>query len=472
LRGDREHLAEIESFLLRERVMLDIFVLRRQPRKNGVNAPRQTPAPSSGEREAWHVPLDAPVESVSFQPGDRVTLDIIVTNRGVGHNFPTGYTDIREAWLEVTLHDATGRTLLANGLVGDNAPLPPDSHVYRMLPLDKNGDALQHHDLDRMTTTAYRRTIAPGDADIARYAFTLSREMLSGSLQIRARLRYRPLRPDFARRVLGETETRLPITTLADATQKISLSSSQQVANNKTPLSPTRGERGRALGGTSQRFIIYGNGLLAPKTRPERAAALRAFRIAQTLVPDSPEAYLGMGRAHLTEPDYLAARAQFEKALSLAPQNDAARHLLGIVFRQQGEYQRALELLVPLAKRFPEDAALHFDLGLTYYRDGRYDAAATAFRNALAADPDSAPAHYQLKQAYQRLRRVPDARREEASAKYLAEDEQAARLRELYLQRHPRKRPLALPIPTHSLHPPTNRSLAHGFTEPSPQNSR
>lgn len=423
-----EQRPHIETFLQQNRVTLDLFALRREPRR-------------PGQLEEWIAPLDAPLQPARLTPGDRLTLEIVVHNRNIGHAFPTGYTDLREAWLEVSLIDARGRTLRSNGTTGPAEPLPADTHAYRMIPIDRNGQALRDHDLDRMVTTASRRAIPPGGSDIARYDFTLPASgsadpPLAWPLQIHARLRYRALRPDFARRTPG-LPPEPPITTLAEA--RVTLPQEQR---------PAPGDARTAL-----RFLAYGQGLIAPQGTLDRATAMRAFRIAQTLMPDRPEPYIGMARAFLTEPDFLAARAQLEKALQLSPGHTGAQHLLGIVFRNQGEYERAVQWLRPLAERFPQDSALQFDLGLAYFRQGKYEQAAGAYRRALIADPDFPPAHFQLKRMYQHLRRVPDARREEAIGRYLATEEHTGLLREAYFRAHPHERLAAQPIPRHRLLP-------------------
>ena len=407
----------------RQGVSLDIFALRRPAR--------------AGEVENWIAPLDAPLAGMTLQGGETCLLDIVVSNRSIGHEFPAGYLDIEEAWLEVTLLDGKGRVSAESGrVVTSAASLPPDTHAYRLIPLDRNGNPLTHHELWQQVTTAYRRAIPPGGADIARYRITIPRTF-TPPLTVKARLRYRSLRPDFAQWVSAKTA--VPITTLAE----------EQVV---VPLTGGTGQK-RPETETALRFVQYGLGLLAPKDAPDAARARRAFLIAQRLAPNRPEPFLGLGRAYLAEPELLAARAQFDAALRLAPDNPSAQADLGVVYSKQGEYDRALNLLRPLALRFPQDGALQFDLGLTLFRSGDYRAAVNAFQNSLAADPDNPAAHFQLKQCFQHLQRVPEARREEAIGQYLAEDRLASLLVPPYLRAHPDARQSAQPIPEHRLQP-------------------
>lgn len=57
----------------------------------------------------------------------RVAGGVLVTlkNRGAGHDFPTGVTDIREPWVEVQARDAGGNVLARfGGPQADDEPLP------------------------------------------------------------------------------------------------------------------------------------------------------------------------------------------------------------------------------------------------------------------------------------------------------------------------------------------------------------
>ncbi len=59
----------------------------------------------------------------SVDQGDQLDVVIDVTNMISAHNFPTGSTFIRQAWLEVIATDATGRELYATGTLDDNGDL-------------------------------------------------------------------------------------------------------------------------------------------------------------------------------------------------------------------------------------------------------------------------------------------------------------------------------------------------------------
>lgn len=444
LRGDNSRLAQTEAYL-REKISLDIFALRRQPDAN--------------QGEQWIAPLDNPPAPYSLHPGETWTLDILVSNRGVGHNFPSGYADIKEAWLELRLTDSSGRPLLANGLLTNPAAdLLPDTHIFTALGLDRAGMPITRHNLTEQVTTVYRRSIASGSSDVARYNLTLPRQSadgkpLTGSLHLSARLRYRSLRPDFARWALSaapagnrraDAAFTPPVTTLAEAALSLPL---------QRPAPGTKNRSAAENREQSERFIRYGNALLAPTEKPDVSRALRAFRVAEELAPERTEPALGIGKIFLLEPDLRLAAANFTKVLKKDPQNSAAAANLSVVYNKQGQHELAIQTIQPLLTRFPQDGKLQFDYGLALFKAGRYEPAAEAFQRALAADPDDPAAHFQLKRCYEVMRKVSQARREDSITRYLAEDKLAPLLVPRYLAFHAKERLSAQPFPVHTLRP-------------------
>lgn len=63
-------------------------------------------------RNAAAISVDAPASAVA---GQRVTVRVEVTSKFAGHNFPTGFTAERQAWLEVALFDPFGNPVFLSG---------------------------------------------------------------------------------------------------------------------------------------------------------------------------------------------------------------------------------------------------------------------------------------------------------------------------------------------------------------------
>lgn len=442
LRGDKTQLEANLNFL-QNRLSLDLFAIRREA---GANLPQE-----------WVAPLNSPPSHRPFKPGETVTLDIVVTNLGVGHDFPAGYDDLKEAWIELKAQDEKGETLLQSGvLTKRDSVTPSDAHAYRTLALKKDGTPVLHGERTERVATVYRKSIACRASDIARYKFKIPSKrrngsLLNGGFTLSARLLYRSLRPDYARWALSPKSLEVPISVLASASVFVPIAPSENSLGRK---SETDTKLTREVANESAvRFIRYGSALLAPQENPDRIGALRAFRMAATLAPRRPEPLLGIGNAYLSEPDLLAAVSQFEAALKIDPNNSASRANLALALNKQGQHDLALQTLQPLAAEFPQDPSLHFDRGLAFSRSGRFEEADKSFRQSLAANPDSYGAHFQLKQlSSEVLKKSSDAHREAAILSYLSEEgDFTSSLISRRLLSHPEDRKATLAFPEHAL---------------------
>ena len=435
LSGDQTHLDANRNFM-QNRLLLDILALRRKPS-------------SPAGQEEWLAPLDNPPPHSDLKPGETVTIDLVITNQGVGHDFPAGYSDLKEAWIEIALTDERGNALLQNGKIEDDkAQLPAGTHFYRTVALNRNGEPILNGERTEQVALAYRKTIPSGGSDIARYRFRLPEKTaigrrLSGKITVNASIRYRSLQPDFAKRCLGEEAFVPPIVTLATASVSVQLSSVKKQATFPA--------------GSEKRFIRYGNAMLFSKEKPEQSGALRAYRIANLIAPKRPEALIGLGNVYMTEPDLLSAVSQYEAALRLSPENPAARAYLALALNRQGQPDRALQTLQPLSLSFPQDPPLQFEAGLAQANAGDFPSAANAFKRSLAADPDNYGAHFQLQKWSAHLKKTEEAQRELTILSYLGEETLRTQLLAVFLKRHPEESLQLQPIPEHTLSPEVNR---------------
>lgn len=90
-------------------------------------------------------------------PGSNVKLRVDVTNKVAGHNFPTGFTAERQAWVSVTVRDPSGRVVFVSGDLDANGDLR-DEHSHAVeagkLPYDKHLLNLQ----SKFVATTFRGT--------------------------------------------------------------------------------------------------------------------------------------------------------------------------------------------------------------------------------------------------------------------------------------------------------------------------
>jgi hypothetical protein len=202
LDGDQAQLDRIVSFLQKNKLQLHIepptridATQNRLALLEGIRASRETPA--------------------YYYLGESAVINVVVSNRGVGHNFPGGTIDINEAWIDFSVMDAMGREVFRSGnIINKEGNVDPDAKFYRSLPVDKSGKHVWKHDLFNMVGHAEKSVIPAGSADIQSYSFKVP-SWSKGPLTVGARLRYRKFNNRYARWALREKYMPLPVVDMA-----------------------------------------------------------------------------------------------------------------------------------------------------------------------------------------------------------------------------------------------------------------
>ena len=154
------------------------------------------------------VQLDVTAQDV-VSGGDQIDLVLSATNLIDAHNFPTGSTFIRQAWIEVVASDATGRELYSTGTLDANGDLrnafstldpygDDDLIVFSSTFIDHNGPP---EIFSWRATELWHQSLQPLHARV----FTLfvpTDESVVGPVTVRSRLRFRTHGP-FLLRALG-----------------------------------------------------------------------------------------------------------------------------------------------------------------------------------------------------------------------------------------------------------------------------
>ena len=130
----------------------------------------------------------------------RVSDVVLVTlkNRGAGHAFPTGVSDVREPWVELQAIDAGGHVVARYGGPDANGVLPPDAARLGMDIASKDGTLLLLHELSETTRLTFDRRIpAGGEVDL-----TVKRPepLPPGAVKLDAVLLYRNVRAVYFKR--------------------------------------------------------------------------------------------------------------------------------------------------------------------------------------------------------------------------------------------------------------------------------
>jgi tetratricopeptide (TPR) repeat protein len=425
---DHACLSTPPSALPSDALKVEIFAVRHDFGKPGVPERVEAPLPTS---------------SAAARPGEAITLDVLVENRGIGHAFPSGVPDLRDAWLALTVTDAAGKPLFQSDMPPHTSSIEhrpskidnPNLHRYGLLALDRGGRPVERGNMVDMVAPVYNRSVAAGEGEVARYRFTVPKSA-RGPLRLTAALKYRRFNAAFAK-MSGVGA--LPIRTSTEHSVEIVVT--QQPAGHDAASADPQ---------TAKRLAAYGGALL---NQTDSARARVAFLKAFQLEPTNPEHLVGLARCYLAEGDLLAARDQLHRALGLQRDSARANAWLGTTLRYMGQFDAALRILEPLARDYPRDRLLWSDIGWCHLQSLRFEAAATAFSRMIEIDPDDAGAHYNLMRCYIGLRRVADARREEVIFRTLQDDEALTQVVDPYLNKHPWARREALPIHEHVLEP-------------------
>ncbi|MFQ5680174.1 MAG: tetratricopeptide repeat protein, partial [Gemmatimonadota bacterium] len=368
-------------------------------------------------------------------------LDVVVRNRGVGHNFPAGTTDLWDVWLELRVTDGAGRTVFQSGGLagGPKGEVDPGAHFFRVLPLDELGRRIDKGNRWDTRTKLYDTTIPAGTADVVHYRFRVPPEV-AGPLRVEARLNYRKYRNYFAKWVFGGRpapgqeelmtatsdprewileEAPLPARPIvALARDSVTIPVGDRVTalagrasltvplGRASPTAPAGGASGRRSAAPAPlpedhlRFNDYGIGLLRQQ---DLEGALEAFREVVRLDPRYADGYVNLARVHLAAGAFSEAEGALARALELEPGFLKARYFRGLVHFRLGRFEEALSDFQAVLRAFPRDRQVLFQMGRALYVKGDCRSAVPAFHRVLEIDPEDAGAYYNLMLCQRRL---------------------------------------------------------------------
>ncbi|MCC7170501.1 MAG: hypothetical protein IT459_08630 [Planctomycetes bacterium] len=176
--------------------------------------------------EIDHVWPRGPVASVavlaptSCEPDGEIELRVVVRNEKAGHSFTTGPLDFMQAWVHLTVHDASGSLLAEWGRIDPTTRrivhASGEEHVIgnrrdegtlvlEGMPLDADGKKLERHELWRKAGGLGVRQIYAGYSDAQSYRIVVPAGSIS-PLTVSAQLNFRRYRQDFLDLVVPHME--------------------------------------------------------------------------------------------------------------------------------------------------------------------------------------------------------------------------------------------------------------------------
>ena len=318
--------------------------------------------------------LGAPVTPKTWQPQgeEELRLYVVVRNANVGHAFPGGTIDSQEAWLHVSVRDASGRTLLESGAVTKNEPVPADVRSYRARILSAHSASLIKRDVDQWVATGYARTVGPGEADVARYRLRLAADA-QWPLRVSARLLYRKFQPAFSAFVFDGEVPELPITEMAKAELELGGAAT-------LPAAADLADRWNDLG-------------IALFLQEDRVRAADCFQRAEVAAPERVDLVLNQARVALGDGDLPKARMLLDRAAEMEAEHPTLLRLRSRLFAAEGAYPAAIDLLSQLLDADPLDRGAWAEVAECHYFSGDFAAALEAYDRILEIDPEALNAH-------------------------------------------------------------------------------
>lgn len=155
--------------------------------------------------------------------GEVLPVTVDVTNLIAGHNFPTGSTFIREAWIELVVTDSAGAVLYESGTLGEDEDLrgywsasdpygDPDLVMFGSGFIDADGEPTL---FPWRATEHWSTTLSPLYQRASTY-FVPTEGAAAGPLSVQARVRFRPVSPHLLRTAgLGDHVADVPVYDLA-----------------------------------------------------------------------------------------------------------------------------------------------------------------------------------------------------------------------------------------------------------------
>ncbi|HYX30795.1 MAG TPA: tetratricopeptide repeat protein [Pyrinomonadaceae bacterium] len=404
----KDQLDAVTRFLEDDKLGVDIFAIRRRAR--------------GASTEELIAPLDH--SNFRLSPSDRLTAEVVITNKNIGHSFPPELRDFYEAYVEFKVSDDGGKVLYQSGFIKPDGYLDESAHNYKTYLVKADGSYNDKHHIWRTRIFAQNNQIQSGRSDVARYQFKVP-ENFNGAMHLTARVRYRRFTRVFSDYTLGKSVD-YPIVSMATAESTIRIGENQAIPvdpNNKTAVPDWR------------RWNNYG---IAAFDQRQYPVAIDAFtRAAEQDEKYRPMALVNRAMAYIELEQYDEAAAILDGVVKANPNLARALFQQARIFEKRGQLDQAEANIRQVLVMFPRDRISLQQLGELCKIKRDYNGALDCFQKILAIDPEDTGAHYNLMLIYRKLGRTDDAKREAKIFADLKDDPGALSLANQFLHKHP-----------------------------------
>ena len=381
--------------------------------------------------------IDAPLGLANFQvaAGERVTLDVVIQNKGIAHSHVPEQRDMYESWVNFTVTDPNGKVLCESGFLKPNGDLDSEAHSFTNRLINVKGQLNDLHQVWANRVVAYNNTIQSGRSQVVRYSFTMP-SGATDAVKVTATVKYRRFDQHFINFGMAKDHYQEPVVDMVSTTRVLHVGENTADASEK------------AANPEWMRWNNYGIGLLDAQ---QYAASYAAFQRVAKLRPDYADAYTNMAIVDIQWERYTDARPNLEKALELSPNNARALYYRALVERNEGNLELTVADLEQVLQEFPDSRDAMRELGFTFYQQHKYPEALKEYEALQASSPDDLAAHYNLAILYRRLGMKDKAKREAATFADQKDDPTANTYALEYLRNHTELANESVPWHTHEL---------------------
>ncbi|OHB39523.1 MAG: hypothetical protein A2099_02800 [Planctomycetes bacterium GWF2_39_10] len=152
--------------------------------------------------------------------GDLLKFQVNIKNTGCGHYLPTGLTEMRQMWLEISVIDTEGRIIYQKGKTDEKGTIDSKATIYHTVFGNEKGEPTLH--VWTATHIISDNRIPPKGKKEEHFCCFLPSDV-KPPLKIKAVLHYRSAPQDVVDALLGEKSMKLPIIDMAEVSTEINL---------------------------------------------------------------------------------------------------------------------------------------------------------------------------------------------------------------------------------------------------------
>ncbi len=367
---------KILQFLQNNVLNVDLFALERDAETD----PTQGPATAA---------TVAPLGQVAYKisPGERLTADVVIQNKGTAHSLVPEQRDMYEAWVDFTVKNASGKVIAESGFLKPNGDLDNRAHSFTNRLINVKGGINDLHQVWNNRVVAYNNSVQSGRSQLVRYSFRMPAEA-DGAVTLTATVKYRRFDQHFLDFGMGKQHFMEPVVDMVSTSRTV-----QVGENTATPPGPNE----------NKEWMRWNNFGIALLDAQQYAASLAAFEHVAQLRPDYADAFINMAIVEIQWERYSEAMPHLAQALKLNPNSARAMYYRALVERNEGNLDLAIADFSDVLKAFPRSRDAHRELGFSLYQQHKYTEAVAQYQALQGIDPDDLAAHYNLSILYRRM---------------------------------------------------------------------